>query len=197
MINNTLHAYEPDYAVHPGEYLEEVLEARNIKKNELAERLCMSVKHISQIINQQALINADIALKLERVLGIPANIWSNMSADYELFKAREKESEELNKELDWINNFPLKDLKKLNFLPETRDKKKLLESLLKFFRIPSPDKFNDYYKTAMAVNFRKSKEFSDNMYHILSWIRAGEIFAEKTETSAYDRNFFKLNLKKI
>ena len=53
MINNTLYAYEPDYVVHPGEYLEEVLEARNIKKNELAERLGVTDKHISQIINNR------------------------------------------------------------------------------------------------------------------------------------------------
>lgn len=197
MINNTLYPYEPDYAVHPGEYLEEVLEARNIKKNDLAERLGVSEKHISQIINKQALINADLAVKLEKTLGVSANIWSNMSAEYELFIAREKESTQLNQELEWVSNFPLKDLKKLNILPETRDKKILLERLLKFFQIPDPGKFNDYYNTLLAVNFRKSKAFSDNKYHILSWIRAGEISAETISTKIYDKDSFKNNLNKI
>ena len=43
--------YSPDYAVHPGEYLEEVLESRGIPKKEFAERCGISAKTISQIVN--------------------------------------------------------------------------------------------------------------------------------------------------
>jgi hypothetical protein len=33
----TVYEFQPDYAVHPGEYLEEVLEARQLSKSEFAE----------------------------------------------------------------------------------------------------------------------------------------------------------------
>ena len=120
-----------------------------------------------------------------------------MSAEYELFKAREKESNQLNRELNWIDNFPLKDLKNLKIFPETKDKKTILEFLLKFFQIPVPDRFDDSFKDAMTANFRKSKAFGENKYHILSWIRAGEILAEKIDTKLYEKNIFKANLVKI
>lgn len=197
METKTLYTYEPDYAVHPGEYLEEVLDAKEIKKSELADRMGLSAKHLSQIINKQALITSDIALKLERILGVSANIWNNINADYALYRARKEESENLNKVLTWVNNFPVKDLKKLGFLPDTTDKKIIAKSLLYFFQIPDTDMFKDYYQKAFAANFRKSKAFSDNMYHILSWMRAGEILAESLETTSFQKNIFKENLVRI
>ncbi len=39
MTDNEFYVYKPDYAVHPGEYLEEVLESREIKKKDFAECL--------------------------------------------------------------------------------------------------------------------------------------------------------------
>ncbi|MES0489856.1 MAG: HigA family addiction module antitoxin [Leptospirales bacterium] len=88
--NNTMYAYKPDYSVHPGEYLEEVLESRGIKKTELAERLNVSEKHISQIVNAHVGLTSELSLQLEKALGISANIWNNMNADYELYAARKK-----------------------------------------------------------------------------------------------------------
>ena len=74
MVTKTLYAYEPDYAVNPGEYLEEVLDVKEIKKSDLADRMGISAKHLSQIINKQALITSGVALKLEKILGVSANI---------------------------------------------------------------------------------------------------------------------------
>ncbi len=42
-----MYAFKPDYSIHPGEYLEDVLSAREIKKNDLSLRLGISVKHLS------------------------------------------------------------------------------------------------------------------------------------------------------
>ena len=56
--------FEPDYAIHPGEILEETLAARGIKKAELAERCQISTKHLSQIINGKAPVTADTAIQL-------------------------------------------------------------------------------------------------------------------------------------
>lgn len=88
MINKQLYFFKPDYVVHPGEYLEEVLKSRKIKKEEFSERLGISVKHLSQIIHKQAMLTSDLIIQLERTLGISANIWSNLNADYSLFHTR-------------------------------------------------------------------------------------------------------------
>ena len=54
MLNNTKNQFEPDYAIHPGEILEETLQARGIGKTELAMRSGLTPKHISQIIHGKA-----------------------------------------------------------------------------------------------------------------------------------------------
>jgi len=44
MIETERYRYQPDYAVHPGEILEETLEARGMKKRDLAEKCGLNVK---------------------------------------------------------------------------------------------------------------------------------------------------------
>lgn len=75
--------YNPDYAVHPGEYLEEVLESREIKKREFAERMGLSVKAISQILNGKSLYSPEVSLVFEKTLGIKAEIWLNLAETWE------------------------------------------------------------------------------------------------------------------
>ena len=197
MATNVLYAYKPDYSVHPGEYLEEVLQVREIKKREMSERLGISVKHLSQIINRQAVITADMAVQLEKTLGISANIWNNLNAGYALFEARARETQELSKCLEWIKEFPIDDLKKLGFIPRTGDPKSILDSLLRFFAISSPEKWENYYGNLSQVSFRKSTAYSDNLYHIVSWLRAGEILASGVKTEAFSKSAFRTNLQEI
>ena len=196
MGNSQFYAYTPDYAVHPGEYLEEVLEAREMKKNELASRLGISVKHLSQIINKKASINSEMALQLQKILKISANIWINMNSDYELFVAKDREKEELKKHYEWLKKFPLSDLKKINVIPDTLKKDVLVEKLLEFFAIPSPEQWEEYYN-GEAVNFRKSEAFKSDLNYISTYIRVGEVFAKDVEVSPYSKDVFKENLNEI
>jgi len=87
----TMNQYNPNYVIHPGEYLEEILESREIKKRDFAERIGLSVKAVSQIINRKALYSPDDALMLERTLDVSVEIWMNLADAYQLFEAREKE----------------------------------------------------------------------------------------------------------
>jgi HTH-type transcriptional regulator / antitoxin HigA len=196
MINKKFYAYKPDYAVHPGEYLEEVLASREIKKKELSERLGISTKHLSQIIHKQIMLTSDIAVQLERTLGISASIWNNLNADYSLFYAHLKAEKELKQKQEWIKNFPVTDLKKLGFLPSIKDTKIILEKLLQFFGVPTPEQWQQFYDLK-AVRFRKSSAFAENLYHTVSWLRIGEIMASEMEAKPFNKYVFKKNLAKI
>ncbi len=196
MLNKEYYAYKPDYAIHPGEYLEEVLESREIKKQELSDRLGISVKHLSQIIHKQERLTAELAVKLERTLGISANIWNNLNADYFLFYARSNEMKALKQKLKWIIDFPINELKKFGVLPSIKDKETIAEQLLQFFGVPTPEQWQQYYDLK-ATHFRKSPAFADNLPHIASWLRVGEIMASEMEASPFDKDAFKSNLNKI
>lgn len=198
MAENILYPHNPDYSVHPGEYLEEVLESRGIKKREAADRLSISVKTISQIINKKAYITPDMAIQFERVLGISANIWNNMSSDYRLHEARFNENTRLEKDVSWITQFPIKDLRARKFLPDTGNKEELLDGLLAFFGVSGPDAWEKYYKKFFAsVCCKKSGAYEDNLPHLASWIREGEIKAQSIATGTYSKKKFREQLDKI
>jgi len=81
---NAASAYTPDYFVSPGEILEETLKARGIPKADFARRVGLSPKTISLILAGKAPILPDMALQFERVLGVSAELWTNLEAQYRL-----------------------------------------------------------------------------------------------------------------
>lgn len=80
--------FNPDYAVHPGAILEETLEARGLTKKDMASRFGISTKHLNQILHGKAPVMPDPAISLERVLGVAADLWTNLQCQFDLHQAR-------------------------------------------------------------------------------------------------------------
>ncbi len=190
--------YNPDYVIHPGEYLEEILEVREVKKRDFAERVGLSVKAVSQIINGKSLYSPEIALRFEKTLNIHAEIWMNLADSYQLFEAKlkEKKNLETEKTKEWIKKFPISELKKMGILPKTTKTEVIADSLLRFFNISSPEVWNDYMDKK-AVSYRRSASFSESRESTAVWLRLAELEAEKIETVCFDKTAFKEGLFKI
>jgi addiction module HigA family antidote len=194
----TKFAYNPDYCIHPGEYLEEVLESRNIKKKEIAERLAVTDKTISLLINGKAYIDPELAIKLENVLGISANIWNGMSSDYRLFEAKAQEQKELTVGIEWLNKFPVKDLIKNGFLEASKNKEILLKKIYAFFGVSNQKSWEVHYGNVLkSVCCKKTVAFEEDRYHTIAWLRAGEKRAEDIQTAVYNKEKFRNALDEI
>lgn len=185
--------YNPDYAIHPGEILEETLEARGIKKNELAKRCGLAPKTISQIINGKASISPSIAIKLERAIGVSASIWTNLATDYDLYVARLEDQERLESHKQWVKQFPLKQLIEWNILEKKKSLVDSLSDLLSFFGVSNIEAWEEQY-LKQNIAYRKSQSFKSEIYHTATWLRIGEILSENNNCSAFDKNTFKSNL---
>ena len=81
MIANNLFPSEP---VHPGLVLKEEIEYRKITQKQLASQMGISYTVLNEILNGKRPISADYALFLEAALGIDAQFWIQMQADYNL-----------------------------------------------------------------------------------------------------------------
>ena len=75
-------AFLPDYAIPPGETLDETIEALGMSRARLAGLTGRPKKTINEIICGKAAITPETALQLERVLGVPAKFWNNLEANY-------------------------------------------------------------------------------------------------------------------
>lgn len=84
---------QTDITLHPGEILQDELEARDIKKSSFAEQLGVKPGHLSELLYGRRHVSAATALKLEKLLGIPAEYWLRVQVYYDLFIERRKEKE--------------------------------------------------------------------------------------------------------
>jgi addiction module HigA family antidote len=84
-----------NYAVAPGEYLEEWINEHGLSQQRVAERLGCSRKQVNEIVNGRAPITSDTAFRLERVVGIPADSWLRYEAAYRADLARIADEENL------------------------------------------------------------------------------------------------------
>jgi antitoxin HigA-1 len=74
--------------LHPGLYLRTVLEDRGISHSELRRRIGLSDFGMSMIVNGKRNISVEMALKLERALGIPVETLISMQNELDLWRAR-------------------------------------------------------------------------------------------------------------
>lgn len=117
---NTINQYIPDYAIHPGEILEETLDSRGILKSDFARRCGISAKTVSQIISGHAPVLPPVALHFERVLGVSSTIWNNLNAQYELHQAQLAETALLAENKSWVKQFPVSAMVKKGWLCKRR-----------------------------------------------------------------------------
>ena len=69
---------------HPGKVVQMLLLENGITQTKLAEYLHIPQTKVSEICRCKRGISAEMALKLERVLGISANIWMEIQTNWEL-----------------------------------------------------------------------------------------------------------------
>ncbi len=79
-----------DVILHPGDILEDELEARGIKKNFAAAQLGVHPSHLSDLLKQKRHVSAILAIKLEMFLGIDADYWMRVQSGYDLSMARQQ-----------------------------------------------------------------------------------------------------------
>lgn len=73
-----------DLAIPPGETLADEIEARGMTQTELAARLGRPVKVVTEIVRGNRAITEDVAVGLEKVLGIPATFWVKLEHIYRM-----------------------------------------------------------------------------------------------------------------
>ena len=87
----------PARAIHPGEILREELQERGIKQKDFAQVIGVQSTHLNEFIKGKRNLNEDLAMKLERHLGIPFKTWMNLHNGYvyDCKALEERQTEEL------------------------------------------------------------------------------------------------------
>lgn len=186
---NKCFKFVPDYVVPPGETLLEVMESQDITQAELVKRTGRPKKTISGIINGKISITAETALQLESVLGVPASFWLNLECNYQEGLARMKEQQQLKKNLDWLQQIPLKELVSYGWVKECSEKVDSLKEALAYFGVASVEAWQSTWNNPGAA-YRKSEVFEMSPGALAAWLRKGEIVAQQVRCSLYNKEIF-------
>ncbi len=75
-------------AFHPGQYIGELIEDYNVTQKEFAERLGVSAKTVSKIVNAEESISKETAHKLAKLSGVSMQTWLNLQNAYDVKMAK-------------------------------------------------------------------------------------------------------------
>jgi addiction module HigA family antidote len=189
--------YQPDTVTPPGYTLKEILEVKGMTQAELAERMNRPTKTISEIANAKTQITSETAIQLENVLGVPAEFWLNRESRFQEFRAKHKELEELEKQVPKLEDLPMRDLRKREFVSKTRDKVTQVKETIKFYGVNNLSQVVDIYFGGRRYQFRKSDSYTLKKEHLAAWIIEGKVRADKINTRPYNESLFKETLKDI
>ena len=182
----------------PGDTIQETIDTIGMSQAELAERIGRPKEKLNDIIKGREPITIKTAVMLERVLGIPASFWIEREREYQLERSKIEQQEFLETCIDWMEQFPVLALKKMGWLPDTKDKVELSNSLLKFFSVATPVQWNNIYLSeAVSAAFKISLANTQSPHAISAWLRIGELKSLRQNLPEFDSNAFKNVLNEI
>lgn len=188
--------FKPDYAVHPGMLLEQELEHRELSQADFARRIGRTPKLVSEIISGKNPVEPETAIQFERVLGIGADIWLRMEAQFRLHEARIAERERLAASEKWLREFPVRQLMDWNVIRKSGTTAERAHDLLALFGVASPGAFEQRYAN-VVVHYRRSKSMEASRTSLLTWLRYGEVCASFDEMPPYNKAEFQKQLFEI
>jgi HTH-type transcriptional regulator / antitoxin HigA len=184
-------AVHSDLAIPPGEYLEEVVEELGMTKEELARRMGRPATKLSPIFKGEKAITPDTALQLEKVVGVPAHIWTGLEAEYRLVLAKREEElkeQQLIEEAGLVTKYPYGNLVTAGEVEDHAKRPEKAKELRKFFGVtslkivPRIERYNPSFRVGRSARGERTPEA------IAAWLRMGERRGQAVRCAPFDAN---------
>ena len=182
-----LYNFKPDWAMIPGEIIQDFMSDRNWSNRELALRLDLHENTVGKILKGEDRISTEIADRMARIFGMKASFFINLQTLYDESLPRQikKEEQEL------ASKIPYLELSKLGWVPSSAKIEEKLQNLYGFFGISSLANLGKIGAGAIAFRKRETNTFSKEA--LACWLRKGEIEAVGRDLPKFNQE--KLNSK--
>lgn len=174
-------------ATPPGVTIKEQLDDRGMSQKEFASRMGMSEKHISHLINGEVQLTPDVAYRLEMVLGLPANFWSNLEAVYREKLAKAEAENALDADKALAKKFPYKEMAKNGWLPDTTKIEDRVINLRKFFEVVQLERLTNS-KLLPNIAYRRLSITEKSDFALIAWVQRAKVEARGISTAPIDLN---------
>ncbi len=164
----------PDYIVTTGAFIAEWMEDEGINAAELARRLGVSRKHVSELLSGKAPLSHSLALALERVTGVPARIWNQYESGYRSDLARVEEELDLAAQYERARTFPLTYLRKWGYITASaKERADIVRQLLGVLGVASLNAFEATWAQG-SVAYRRAAVGRGDAAALATWLALAE-----------------------
>ncbi len=180
----------PFKATPPGVLIKDELEARSdINQKNLAREIGVKASFLNEIIKGKRPVTADIAILLEKTLGISADYWMRFQSQYEIDKARVKE-----KNIKRLRNIelwgivkeyvPVKYFRKHKYLTDNLDSD--IETIKDIYSAQTIDELiSNAAKNKWAL-YRKSDKLKIDEKNMFAWSSLAYYEAKRQKTNTFN-----------
>lgn len=177
--------FTPNIAIAPWRTIQNEIINLEMTQREFAERLWISEKHLSQLINGKVWLTFEFAQKLEQITNISASFWNKLELKYQEDKARLENENNLLGQKNLLNRFSCYiELVKLNLVEYSRDSLVKIKNLCDFLNVVSLDIITEKEEKTFMVEklaFRKSSINKLSPENLACWIKAWEKLVDFTD----------------
>lgn len=167
----------------PGRILKKELVSRGWTQEDLAGIIGRPVQAISEIINGKKQITAETALQLADALGISAEFWLNLEANYQLHlsrRAQKEQGDEIAQRKEIYKAYPVSEMLKRKWIEKTNSAKVLEQQVCRFLGITT------IQDMPIAVSFRCSLDRQPNSNAQIAWLRRVEQVTQNQIVASFD-----------
>lgn len=187
----------PVQATHPGVLIKDEIEATpNLNQRTLAKELGVQPSFLNEIIKGKRPVTADIAILLEKILGVSAGYWMKFQSQYEIDKARVKQ-----KNIKKIRNIelwsiikeyvPVLYFKKHNYLND--DIESDIKTVKNIYQVETLDGLVSAFSKDKFAYYRKSEKLKIDDNNMFAWSSLAQYEAKKQKTNTFNFD----NLKQL
>jgi HTH-type transcriptional regulator/antitoxin HigA len=188
--------FTPDYAFPPGSVLREKLAELGLSQAQLADRLAVSEKHVSQLIHGHVALTYETAVALERITGIPAGTWNALEAAHRDRELRERQGQLNAEDKAWLRQLPLREIRVRGFIDDLSDEARVYDQITRFFGVADRAGWDRVWLRPVG-SFKRSPAYRSDPAAVATWLRLGELEASTIECAPYEAAGFRASLRRV
>ncbi len=178
--------YKAPIAIPPGFTIQELLDDRGMRQEDLAHRMGRPVQMVNEIIKAKKAITAETAGQLGTVLGMTQQYWLNREANYQAAKERLEYEKTVANDVKRLNEFPYTELVQRGLVPDVNGrsnegKRQRVHHLHRFLRVASFTALDTYIEKNYGLAARLAKTTALSNAKLAVWLRLGEKQTEEEQ----------------
>lgn len=179
----------PLKATHPGKVILDELSENNLSQSDLAKQIGYKKSQLNEVIKGKRSINADLAVLLEKALGIDAEYWLEVQKNYDLDNARIKLKKQ--KRLEALEKWKLiKDQIPVSFFKKEKviSGDPLIDNdiIKDIYNIQNFEELATVIANPAYTRFGKSTKLQYNPINMIGWVKLVQFRANQLFVNEFD-----------